>query len=147
MTLPTVLSVKESVSRKYTKELQEAFPDCDPQMYPTGYIMCVQLRTPKRKSAGGLILTDDTRDAEKYRAQVGLVRALGPACFKRRDTLEAWPEGNWCNPGDFVRVPMYGMDRFVVPFGGGDNEAVFVFMKDSDVIAMVLGDPLAIKTS
>jgi hypothetical protein len=79
--------------------------------------------------------------------QTALVRAMGPAAFKRRDTLEPWPEGAWCTPGTFIRAPMFGGDRFAVPYGKGDDEALFITIKDSDIIGVIEGDPLSVKTS
>jgi putative ABC transport system permease protein len=83
----------------------------------------------------------------RRRTQFALVRAMGPAAFKRRDTLEPWPEGAWCTPGTFIRAPMFGGDRFAVPYGKGDDEALFITIKDSDIIGVIEGDPLAVKTS
>ena len=129
------------------KELLEAFPEIDPGIRPFGYLVLLQLRTPRKKSAGGLIIIDDTRDAERYRVQTGKVISMGPSAFRRRDTLEKWPEGEWCAVGDFVRCPMYGGDRWVVKTGEGDEHAVFIIMKDTDLIGLVTGNPLAVITS
>jgi len=74
------------------------------------------------------------------------VVTLGPLAFKNRNTMESWPEGNWCKPGDFVRVPKYGGDRWKVPHGkDGEEEALFVIFNDLDIVGGVVGDPLAIK--
>lgn len=145
-TPPKIETIEELLGADYAPHLKEAFPDVQPPHYPTGMLLLCQLRTPKRRSAGGLILTDETRDAEKFRVQVALVRAMGPAAFKRRDTMEPWPEGVWCQPGDFVRVPMYGGDRVAVPFGKGDDEALFITIKDLDITGVVIGDPLNVKS-
>ncbi len=148
--MPPIPSVKDLLAKGYTDELQVAFPDVAPPYYPVGFLILVQLRTPKKliRMAGGktLIVPDETRDREKYQTQTALVRAMGPAAYKNRTTLEPWPEGNWCRPGQFVRVPMYGGDRVAVKYGTGDDEALFMAMKDGDVIGIVTGDPLAIKT-
>lgn len=143
---PKISTNEELLAGEYTADLREAFPDVQPPHYPTGTLLLCQLRTPKRRSAGGLILTDETRDAEKFRVQVALVRAMGPAAFKNRATMEPWPEGDWCHPGDFVRVPMYGGDRVAVPFGKGDDEALFISIRDTDVTGVVIGDPLNVKS-
>ncbi len=143
--MPTIPSVKDLLGKGYTAELQEAFPDIIPPYYPVGFLILVQIRSPKKK-AKSIILVDETRDREKYQTQTALVRAMGPAAYKNRTTLDPWPEGNWCRPGQFVRVPMYGGDRVAVKYGTGDDEALFMAMKDGDVIGIVTGDPLAIKT-
>src|SRR3954470_639267 len=81
--------------------LDEAFPVVNPNYRPFGERVLVQIRSPKRKSAGGIMLPDEVRDTEKWNTQVAKVIALGPTAFKSRTTLEGWPEGDWCQPGDF----------------------------------------------
>lgn len=129
--------------------LKIAFPDVQPGVKPFGYLVLMQLRTPRKLTKSGLIIPDESRDAERYRVQTGLVRDMGPSAFKRRDNLLPWPEGDWCKIGDFVRCPMYGGDRWIVPLKGGDpdDHAVFIICKDTDLIGKVTGDPLAVITS
>lgn len=144
--MPEIKTVKSLLGAKYTKAMEIAFPDVLPPIYPVGMLLLCQIRSPKKMTAGGLIVPDEAVDAERYRVQTGLVRAMGPSAFKRRDNLAPWPEGAWCNVGDFVRIPMYGGDRIAVPFGDAKDEALFVLIKDGDVTAKIIGDPLAIKT-
>ncbi len=125
--------------------LDEAFPPCDPGIQPFGSRVLVQIRTPKRKTAGGIILTSETRETDAWNTQIGKVLLVGELAFKNRTTQEPWPEGAWCEPGDFVRVPKYGGDRFTVKIADGDDEALLVIFNDLDLIGKVTGDPLAIK--
>lgn len=128
--------------------IAEAFPAADAGVQPFGSRVLVQIRTPKTKTAGGLILHSESRDTEKWNTQVARVVSVGPLAFKNRDTMQSWPEGSWCNPGDFVRVPKYGGDRWEVPLGmkdGNNESAMFVIFNDLDIIGQVTGDPLAIK--
>ena len=132
----------------YDQALAEAFPAVDAGIQPFGSRVLVQIRTPKKVSKGGIILTLDTTDTEKWNTQVAKVLAVGPLAFKNRDTMQAWPEGNWCTESDFVRVPKYGGDRWEVPFvdaDGEDQNAMFCIFNDLDIIGRVIGDPLAIK--
>jgi hypothetical protein len=73
------------------------------------------------------------------------VISVGELAFKNRTTMEPWPEGNWCKPGDFVRVPKYGGDRWTVKTADGADEALLVIFNDLDLIGKVTGDPLGIK--
>jgi len=141
-------SVLAALGPRYTGELKLAFPDVDPGYRIFGYNILCQMKMP-RKKAGGLILPDESKDVEKFRTQAALVRAMGPSSFHRRDTLEPWPEGAWCIPGMFVRVPMYGGDRFEVDVmvGGQKEQVLFALFKDTDLIAERIGDPLSTKTS
>ena len=131
---------------KPSAELLEAFPEVDPGVRPVGSRILVQIRSPKTKSAGGIILTSDSQETELWNTQVGKVIDLGPLAFKNRDKMELWPEGKWCEPGQFVRVSKYGGDRWQVPLKGRDGEfALFVIFNDLDIIGVVTGDPLLVK--
>ena len=124
--------------------LIEAFPDADPGIIPFGSRVLVQIRTPKTKTASGIIIDNGSRDTEKWNTQVARVVSVGALAFKNRNTMDSWPEGSWCGPGDYVRVPKYGGDRWEVPLAGGDS-ALFVIFNDLDIIGQVMGDPLAIR--
>ena len=127
-------------------ELNTAFPHCDPGVVPFGSRVLIQVRTPKTKTAGGILLTGETQDTELWNTQVGKVLSTGSLAFKNRNTMEQWPEGGWCQPGDFVRVPRYGGDRWEVKTGDGDDDkAIVVIFNDLDLIGKVTGDPLAVK--
>ena len=124
--------------------VNEAFPSVEPGLVPFGSRVLVQIRSPKKTSAGGIILHNETRETEVWNTQIAKVHSLGPLAFKNRNTMESWPEGAWCKPGDYVRVPKYGGDRWKVPYGN-DEEALFVIFNDLDIVGGVSGDPLAIK--
>ena len=127
------------------ENVDEAFPACDPGVLPFGSRVLVQIRTPKKTTAGGIILVGETRETEHANTQVAKVLTVGSLAFKNRNTMESWPEGSWCAPGDFVRVPRYGGDRWTVKTPDGGDEAVLVIFNDLDLVGKVTGDPLAIK--
>jgi co-chaperonin GroES (HSP10) len=124
--------------------LAEAFPAVDAGVQPFGSRVLVQIRQPKRKSAGGILLDSGTQDTEKWNTQAAKVVSIGPLAFKNRNTMESWPEGTWCTAGEFVRVPKYGGDRWEVKLGG-ENIALFVIFNDLDIIGRVTGDPLEMR--
>ena len=128
----------------YENALAEAFPAVEAGIQPFGSRVLVQIRTPKSTSAGGIILSTDTKDTEKWNTQVARVVSIGPVAFKNRTTLKSWPEGDWCQVGDFVRVAKYGGDRYEVPVNNNES-AMFVIFNDLDIIGKVLTDPLKIK--
>ena len=130
----------------YEDALAEAFPAVDAGIRPFGSRVLIQIRTAKSKTSGGIILTNDTTDTEKWNTQVGKVVAVGPLAFKNRNTMESWPEGDWCKEGDMVRVAKYGGDRWEVELSvvKGDT-AMFVIFNDLDIMGSVTGDPLKIK--
>ena len=131
---------------EYENELKEAFPEVDPGIRPFGSRVLVQIKTPKTKTKSGLFLGNDLVETEKWNTQTAKVISLGPLAFKNRDTMKSWPEGDWCKPGDFVRVGKYGGDRFEVPFEkDSDDCALFVVFNDLDIIGDVYSNPLEIK--
>ena len=127
-------------------DLREAFPVVDPGAKPLGARVLVQLRrTKKRTSAGGIILVEETRETEKWQNMVAKVIAIGPLAFKKRDTMEPWPEGSWCEVGDYLRVPKWGGDRWEVSLNDDEDPILFMILNDHEIIAAVTGNPLAMK--
>jgi co-chaperonin GroES (HSP10) len=124
--------------------LEEAFPKADPGVTPFGSYVLVQIRNAITKTKSGIELVSDTRETEKWNTQIARVVAVGPLAFKNRNNMELWPEGAWCEAGDFVRVAKYGGDRWEVPIDK-DTAALFVIFKDTDLIGKVTSDPLAIR--
>jgi co-chaperonin GroES (HSP10) len=138
-----MLEIANKISFGY-ESLDEAFPACDPGVNPFGSRVLVQVRTPKQKTSGGIILTRDVQETEAWNTQVGKILAVGPLAFRDRKTMEQWPEGVWCEIGDFVRVPRYGGDKWTVPAANGDDAVVVIF-NDLDLVGKIVGDPLAVK--
>ena len=125
-------------------EVADAFPQVDPGALPLGARVLVQLRKTKTKTASGIILPQETRDTERAQNPVGKVISVGPLAFKKRDTMEPWPEGSWCEVGDFLRVPKWTGDRWEVRIA--DDESIeFMIMNDHEVIAKITGNPLDTK--
>lgn len=125
--------------------LAEAFPAVDAGIRPFGSRVLVQIRTPRKISRGGIIIDLGTQETEKWNTQVAKVISVGPLAFKNRTTMEPWPEGAWCKPGDFVRVAKYGGDRWEIAYSDIGEKAMFVIFNDLDIIGDVTGDPLAVK--
>lgn len=121
--------------------LEEAFPDVDHGLMPYGSRVIVQMRTPKDKTTGQIILPDEVRDTIKWNTQVGKVVALGPLAFKNRSDMQQWPEGPWCQVGDYVRTPKYGGDKFEIKIPGTSEMALFAIFDDLNLIGKVTCDP------
>jgi co-chaperonin GroES (HSP10) len=130
-------------------ELAWAFPSVDPGAKPLGGRILVQLRRTKKKAtSAGIILVEETKETEKWQNMVAKVIEIGPLAFKHRDTMAAWPEGSWCEVGEYIRVPKWGGDRWEVAVPGEDpleDKALFMVLNDHEVIAKLTGDPLAMK--
>jgi co-chaperonin GroES (HSP10) len=133
---------------KESAELAWAFPSVDSGAVPLGGRILVQLRRTKKKTSGsGIILVEETKETEKWQNMVAKVIHVGPLAFKHRDTMNSWPEGSWCEPGDFIRVPKWGGDRWEVAVPDQDDEdpALFAVFNDHEMIAKVTGNPLNMK--
>jgi len=130
-------------------DLREAFPAVDPGAKPLGARVLVQLRrTKKTVTSMGILLVSETKETEKWQNMVAKVIEIGPLAFKKRDTMEPWPEGSWCEVGDYLRVPKWGGDRWEVPVPNESSEedpALFMVLNDHEIIAKLTGDPLAMK--
>ena len=130
-------------------ELAWAFPSVDPGAKPLGGRVLVQLRRTKKKAtSAGIILVEETKETEKWNNMVAKVIEIGPLAFKHRDTMQPWPEGAWCQVGDYLRVPKWGGDRWEVKVPGDDDladPALFMILNDHEIIAKVVGDPLQMR--
>ena len=128
----------------YEDAMAEAFPAAEAGIQPFGSRVLVQIRSPKQRTATGIILDVGSRDTEKWNTQVAKVISIGPLAFKNRNTMASWPEGSWCVEGEYVRVAKYGGDRWEVPMPNGES-ALFVIFNDLDIIGRVNVDPLSIR--
>lgn len=118
------------------KDLGEAFPDVEPGLRPFGSRVLVQLASAKKITSGGIHLPDEVRETIQWNTQIAKVRFIGLAAFKNRDTLAPWPEGEWAQPGQFVRITKYGGDRWQVPAPDGES-APFAIFNDLDLLGAV----------
>lgn len=114
--------------------LDSAFPKADPGLVPFGSDVLVQMRSPRAKSKGGIFIPEEARETDMWNTQVARIVSLGPVAFCNRETLAPWPEGQWALPGQFVRVPKYGGDRWWVSVPDhADGKALFCLFKDLDL--------------
>lgn len=133
-----------SVSLGYAS-MEEAFPTVDPEFIPFGGLVLIQVRRTKDRTAGGLFITDEAKESEKWNAQVGKVISMGPIAYHSRKDFTPWPEGSWCKPGEFVRFPKFGGDRWELPAPDGGEPILFILFEDKQLFGRYTGDPLKIK--
>ena len=127
-------------------EMAWAFPSVDPGAKPLGGRVMVQIRRSKKKTTkAGIVLVEETKETEKWNTQIGKVVDMGSLAFRKRDSMEPWPEGAWCRVGDFIRVPKWGGDRWEVKVPSEDHSedpALFMIINDHEVIGKITGNPL-----
>lgn len=133
-----------------TKDLEAAFPAVVCPVKPLGNRILVQIRQPKKKSAGGLFLSGNDQEHVHRNEQTAKVIEIGAAAFKFPSTGEDWPTGAWVKKDDYVRVPLHGGDNhwIAVPSADGTPENVlFKTFKDHEIIGLIDGCPLDVKTN
>lgn len=141
------MKITTNISVATAEELAKAFPEVDPGFKPFGSRIIVQLRKPKIRTSGGIILSEDSIEIEKWNTQIGRVCAIGQLAFKNRDKMTDWPEGAWANIGDFIRIPKFNQDKWEVEYedGGKKELALFMLINDLDLLALKIGNPLEVK--
>lgn len=113
--------------------LKKHFPEVEHGTTPCGPKIIVQLRTVQEKSAGGIILAEETRDFNNGNTQVAKLVAVGAIAFRDRKTGEVWNEGAWAEVGDVVMIPKWGGFRFEIPIPGTKSNAIFAVLDDTNV--------------
>jgi co-chaperonin GroES (HSP10) len=124
--------------------LEDAFPSVDPGLEPYGSRVLIQLRRAKTRTASGIIVAPAARGVEHDLTQIARVVKVGPLAFKNRDKGVQWVEGAWAAPGEYVRVPQFGGDRWGVSIPNTDEFVTFVVFDDHDLIGKVTCDPLSV---
>lgn len=124
--------------------VSELFPDVPHKARPLGPHIVVQLKSPKTKTKGGIILATESQEIEKETVVIGRIVAMGALAFKDRKAMTVWPEHDPeradegafpITVGQFVRVPRYGGDRWRVVHG--DKEGLFALLKDLDILSAI----------
>lgn len=163
----TLLTSSNAVSGDHAS-MEEAFPEVDAGLEPCGNLVLLMIRRPRKFMASGIELPAEARATEYYNTQIAKVIAVGPLCFSTvrningEEKIFPWPEGPWFKPGEFVRVPKYGGDRFarkatvremVKMIGGGGaltpvdvvDEIIFALFKAKDIQGVITCDPRAVR--
>jgi hypothetical protein len=127
--------------------LDDAFPAVDPGEVPFGSLVLIQIKRPPFKTKGGILLGEGSQQTEYDNTKVAKVLALGPLCFKSRETGQDWPEGKWFQVGDYVRMSQHNATTWTVPMAGtrgiGIEERVVLGYMDELHVRGLVQDPLA----
>lgn len=130
-------------------EIDAAFPAVDCPVKPLGNRVLVQIRAPKKRTKSGIILTDDVSDDVYRNEQTAKVLKVGAGAFHFPTTGEPWKTGAWVKEGDFVRVPLHGGDNHWISYEEGEQQDKILFktFKDYELIGLIEGNPLDVKTN
>ena len=107
-----------------------------PLPVPTGWKILIEKPKPKEKTDGGIILTDQSKEAENYLSICARIVAIGPLCW--HDEAKFYNAGPWAKIGDWVIVPKFTAFKMDI------NGMEYRFINDDEVIAIV-DDPTVIK--
>lgn len=134
---------------EYQEALQEAFPNVRCPIKPLGNRVLVQIRLPKSKTKSGLILGADTEENILRNEQTAKVISISPSAFKFPTTGESYLDSSTFAEGEYVRVPLHGGDNhWIIEKNdkGDDIRVLFKTFKDYEVIGIIQGNPLEVKT-
>jgi len=95
---------------------------------PSGWRMLVLPFTPKEKSKGGIIFSQESLDKARMVTNCGYVLKMGPLCYKDKDKFETGP---WCKEKDWVIFARYAGSR--LPIEGGEVR----LLNDDEVLGTV----------
>jgi len=95
---------------------------------PSGWRMLVLPFTPKEKTKGGIIFSQESLDKARIATNCGYVLKLGPLCYQDK---EKFTTGPWCKEKDWVIFARYAGSR--LPIEGGEVR----LLNDDEVLGTV----------
>ena len=116
---------KESLNPENIKSVIDELPT------PTGWRLLVLPFTPKDKTAGGLIISQESLDKARIATNCGYVLKIGPLAYLDK---EKYPTGPWCKEKDWVIFARYAGSR--LPIEGGE-----VRLLNDDEVLGTIPDP------
>ena len=78
---------------------------------PSGYRLLIAIPEVNEKTEGGVFVPDQLKKAEETASIIGFVVKAGPEAYA---DINKFPNGPWCNEGDFVIFRSYSGTRFKV---------------------------------
>ena len=135
-----VPKIKLGLQEKYEEEKKEQPPEPDPLHpdnigsetvdelpEPSGYRILVLPFTPKNKSKGGILFSQETLDKARISTTCGYVLKLGDLAYQDKEKFNK----PWCKEGDWVIFARYAGSR--LPIEGGEVR----ILNDDEVLGTV----------
>lgn len=105
---------------------------------PVGYRMLVKPYKMPKRSAGGIILADESQKYADVACFVGQVMAQGDECY-------SWRNDPWCKVGDWVGYARHvGQPLNIKTSSNPDDDDEYMIINDKDV-RVVIHDPSQIR--
>ena len=98
---------------------------------PSGWRLLVLPFTPRDKTKGGIIFSQESLDRLRIATNCGYVLKIGPLAYYDK---EKYPTGAWCKKGDWVIFARYAGSR--LPIEGGE-----VRILNDDEVLGTIADP------
>ncbi len=118
----TAEPTKEPLNPENIKSVVDELPT------PTGWRLLVLPFTPKDKTSGGLIISQESLDKARIATNCGYVLKIGPLAYYDK---EKYPTGPWCKKGDWVIFARYAGSR--LPIEGGEVR----ILNDDEVLGTI----------
>ena len=132
--------IKLALQEKYEEEKKNLPPEPEPLSpenigsetvdelpNPSGYRLLVLPFTPKNKSNGGILFSQETLDKARIATTCGYVLKMGDLAYKDKDKFN----DPWCKKGDWVIFARYAGSR--LPIEGGEVR----ILNDDEVLGTV----------
>ena len=102
---------------------------------PVGYRMLVLPFTPKEKTKGGIIFSQESLDKSRIATNCGYVLKMGDLCYADKDR---YPTGPWCKEKDWVIFARYAGSRMEIDGGEirmlNDDEVLGTISNPEDIL-------------
>ena len=137
-----VPKIKLGLEEKYKEEEKKLPPEPEPLSpdnigdtvddlpEPSGYRLLVLPFTPKNKTKGGILFSQETLDKARIATTCGYVLKMGDLAYKDKDKFGE----PWCKKGDWVIFARYAGSR--LPIEGGE-----VRLLNDDEVLGTIKDP------
>ena len=131
--------IKLALEEKYEEEKKNLPPEPEPLSpdnigdtvddlpEPSGYRILVLPFTPKTKSAGGILFSQETLDKARIATTCGYVLKMGDLAYKDKEKFNE----PWCKKGEWVIFARYAGSR--LPIEGGEVR----ILNDDEVLGTV----------
>ena len=131
--------IKLALEEKYEEQKKNLPPEPEPLTpenigdtvdelpEPSGYRILVLPFTPKTKSAGGILFSQETLDKARIATTCGYVLKMGPLAYRDKDKFDE----PWCKKGEWVIFARYAGSR--LPIEGGEVR----ILNDDEVLGTV----------
>ena len=131
--------IKLALEEKYEEEKKNLPPEPEPLSpdnigdtvdelpEPSGYRILVLPFTPKSKTKGGILFSQETLDKARIATTCGYVLKMGDLAYQDKDKFK----DPWCKKGDWVIFARYAGSR--LPIEGGEVR----ILNDDEVLGTV----------